>query len=417
ETDEDLAGLAALMRRLKKFGRVQINLGVAHFTPKPHTPFQWHPGSTAAAIGQRLLRVRDLVKSPGLTPRWNAPGASWVETLLARGDRRLGPVLERVFRAGARFEAWGDRFEPRLWAEALAAENLREEILLNPFGRSDPRPYGHLFAGVEDAFLGREMDKAAQGQTTPDCRFGACQNCGACHDGAAVSLAQPAPAPPPETSAVTATRPAGAAGRPEQAVLINFAKEGRAAFLGHLELVELFKRAFRRAGIELAVSQGFHPQPKISFLTALPLGVTSADEYLRVVVIRPGPAPYLVEKLSGHLPPDIAVKSARALIPGRKVQPRAVVWRISTENQICPTGPPLHPGAVLSYTDKNGVREYPLAEFIEAARSEPGAFTLTIRLGLNGTPKPIPAAEALWGLAPGCLVAAQLTKLATILNE
>ncbi len=417
ETDDDLAGIADLARRLKKMGRLQLNLGVAHFTPKSHTPFQWHPASDVETITARLLKVRDLVRTPGLTPKWNAPGASWVESLLARGDRRLGPVLERVHRAGARFEAWGDRFDPRLWSEALAAENLSESLLLNPFAPGDPRPYGHLYAGVNEDFLRRDLARAERGETTPDCRWDKCQACGACHDGAANDLAQSQPAPPPEGADMASDPAPAPSTRPEGVFLLNFLKEGPAAFLGHLELVELFKRACRRAGIELAMSAGFHPQPKISFLTALPLGVPSRDEYVRLVTVRPLPARDLTARLAGELPRGVTLKEARLLPPGRKIQPRAAVWRVAWPGPVFDSPRPLHPEAVLRYTDKKGgPREYRLTDFVEAAEATSEAAVLTIRLGLNGTPKPIPAVRALWGLTAD-EEAASVEKLETILDE
>ena len=423
ETDEDLEGIAELTRRLKRASRVQLNLGVAHFTPKAHTPFQWHPGSDVAAISERLFKVKDFTKAPGLTPKWNAPGASWVEAILARGDRRLGPVLEKVFRAGARFEAWGDRFDPRLWTEALASENLEEAVLLNPFAPGDPLPYGHLFAGVREKFLREELEKARRGETTADCRWDKCHSCGACND-ALVDLAQRQPAPPPEIEAGTeapADRPPARAAQsslPAAVYLINFQKGGRAAYLGHLEQVELFKRAFRRAGIEPAMSEGFHPQPKISFLTALPLGISSEDEYLRVVTAEIYAADDLAARLAAKLPADIKIKSAGLLPPhSNKIRPEAVVWRIVEGRPLFQPGGPPHPDAVLVQEDKKGGRrEYRLGEFVGAAEATADAVTLTIRLGLNGTPKPKAAAEALWGLAPGTL-SGTLYKIKTILAE
>lgn len=419
ETDEDLEGIAELTRRLKKAARVQLNLGVAHFTPKAHTPFQWHPASGTEVISERLFKVRDLTKAPGLTPKWNAPGASWVEAVLARGDRRLGPVLEKVFRAGARFEAWGDRFDPRLWIEALASENLDEETLLNPFAPGDALPYGHLFAGVREEFLLEELDKSRRGETTADCRWDACQSCGAC-GGALVDLAQAQPLPPPEAedTASAPDRPRAGSRSPGAIYLLNFQKGGRAAYLGHLELVEAFKRALRRAGIEPAMSEGFHPQPRISFLTALPLGVSSDDEYLRLVTAEIYPAEDLAARLDGKLPADVKVKGARMLPFHRsKVRPEAVVWRVDCDRPVFEPGGPPHPEAVLVHTDKKGGRrEYRLAEFVTEAEATADSVILTIRLGLEGTPKPGPAAEALWGLAAGTLSAAPY-KLKTILAE
>ncbi|MCL2029521.1 MAG: TIGR03960 family B12-binding radical SAM protein [Deltaproteobacteria bacterium] len=404
ETDEDLAGLAALLRRLRKLGRAQLNLGLAHFTPKPHTPFQWLPAAPAELIGDRLEKVRNLTRLPGISAKWNAPGASWAEAQLARGDRRLGPVLEKLYRAGARFDAWSDRFDLGLWTAALSSENFR------PFEPDAPLPYGHLSPGVTEEFLRAEWRRALAGRTTPDCRQAGCNGCGACRAPAALDLAAKA-----DSAASPSSPPPRRPGPPGRPVLLNFKKEGRAAFLGHLELVEIFKRACRRAGVDLALSAGFNPQPKISFFTALPLGMSSMDEYVKMEPARP--TPDLLARLSGALPSGLTLKEARLLALGEeKIQPLAAIWLLESDLPIFTPGPPLHPAAVLSYTDKRGrLREYPLADFVTAAEATIASVRLTIRIGLAGTPKPWAAAAALWGLDP-LAHQVRLTKLQTILG-
>ena len=199
-------------------------------------------------------------------------------------------------------------------------------------------------------------------------------------------------------------------------MLLNFRKEGRAAFLGHLELVEIFKRACRRAGVELALSAGFNPQPKISFFTALPLGVPSLDEYVKMETARPLASSELLARLAEALPRDLPLLEARFLAPEEeKIQPQAASWLLESDRPIFTPGPPLHPAAVLSYTDKRGrTREYPLADFVTEAEADETSVRLTIRIGRNGTPKPWPSAAALWGLAPQAQPV-RLTKLQTIL--
>ncbi|MDR1920728.1 MAG: TIGR03960 family B12-binding radical SAM protein [Candidatus Adiutrix sp.] len=434
ETAEDIEAIAVLTRRLRKMSRARLNLGIAHFTPKAHTPFQWRPAAATAEINERLTAVRAAVRAPGLTPRWNEPGASWVESILARGDRRLGRVLRRVHEAGARFEAWGDCFDPKLWEAALAAENLSGDFLLRPFGPEDALPYDHLFAGVNKDFLLKELERAHRAETTADCRWDKCLGCGACHGGAAIDLAEPAAsaaasvAEPSAASVAASTAeasekigfaPGARRQGPEAVFLINFKKEGRIAFLGHLELVELFKRAFRRAGLELAVSAGFHPQPKLSFLTALPLGVPSQDEYLRVVVRGLIGADDLADRLRARLPGDVAVKGARLLAPGEaKLRPGAVTWRLSCPGPVFKPGPPPCPEAALERVGKKGRQgEYRLADFVIFAEAAADSLTLTIRTGAGGTPKPAAAAAALWGLEPEALSGARLCKLETILES
>ncbi|KXS56786.1 MAG: hypothetical protein AMR96_00575 [Candidatus Adiutrix intracellularis] len=419
ETDEDLAGLANLTRSLKKLGRAQLNLGVTHFTPKAHTPFQWQPASPAEVINTRLIKVRNLTRTSGLTPKWNDPEASWVEAILARGDRRLSPVLEKVFHAGARFEAWSNHLDPNLWRLALAENNLTEEILLNPFEPGTPLPYGHIFAGPKEDFLRLELARALNGEPTPDCRWNGCQDCGACHDGAVIDLADKDATPednsasPPKISMPPGERP------PLFPLLINFKKEKQAAFLGHLELVEIFKRAFRRAEIELAMSGGFHPQPRISFLTALPLGVPSADEYVRVETRHPISAESLTARLTKKMPPEIGLLGALLIPPDRdKIQALAATWLIKSTEPFFTPGPPLHPEAILSYNNKKGTqRTYHLANFVTAAEATaPDSALVTIKIRQAGTPKPKPTLEALWGLPAGALKGS-LYKLKTILSE
>ena len=414
ETDEDLAGLARLARRLRKLGRARLNLGIAHFTPKPHTPFQWLPAATASTINERLLKIRNLTHLPGLTIKWNAPGASWAEAILARGDRRLGPVLEKLHHAGARFEAWSDRFNLDLWTEALASQNI--DSLLHPFELGAPLPYGHLNPGVTEDFLISEWKKALAGQTTADCRQTGCHNCGGCGP-ATLDLAVPRPSvsiDAPVYSETPANQRATLKGRP---ILLKFRKEGRAAFLGHLELVEIFKRACRRIGAELALSAGFNPHPKISFLTALPLGVPSLDEYVRMELVAPLAVSDLLNRLAEALPRDLTLLEARPLNPGEaKIQPLAAVWRLESDRPIFTPGPPLHPAAVLSYTDKKGsLREYPLADFVTEAEATDARVQMTIKIGLAGTPKPWAAAAAMWGLDPRAHQI-RLIKLKTILR-
>ncbi|MDR2934830.1 MAG: TIGR03936 family radical SAM-associated protein, partial [Candidatus Adiutrix sp.] len=203
-------------------------------------------------------------------------------------------------------------------------------------------------------------------------------------------------------------------GRP---ILLNFRKEGRAAFLGHLELVEIFKRACRRSGVELAFSAGFNPQPKISFLTALPLGVSSLDEYVKMEPARPLAASELLARLAEALPGGLVPLTARFLAPEEeKIQPLAAAWLVESDRPIFTPGPPLHPAAVLSYTDKRGrPREYPLACFVTEAEATPASVRLTIRISRTGTPKPWASAAALWGLEPQAHPV-RLTKLQTILS-
>jgi radical SAM-linked protein len=198
--------------------------------------------------------------------------------------------------------------------------------------------------------------------------------------------------------------------------LARFAKQGPLIFIGHLEMVEVFKRAFRRSGFNLVMSQGFHPQPRLSFLTALPLGVASLDECLLFSLPWPPVNPQQIYQ-NLDLPSGLRLTGPpEHLSNQKKVCAAAASWEIVSSEPVFQT-PPLHLGAHLSYTDTKGVlKNFDLGHFVAQA-SAVNSYTahLTIRQSDRGTPKPLAVASKLWGLETN--FPAKIIKLATILNN
>ena len=130
ERDEDVIGIAELGRHCVEIGRrhsksVTVVASVGGFVPKPHTPFQWFGQNTVAELQRKVNLLREEARTTrGLTVRWHEPAASAAEGLASRGDRRMGAVIERVWRAGGTFQEWSERFDLALWEDALAAEGL-----------------------------------------------------------------------------------------------------------------------------------------------------------------------------------------------------------------------------------------------------------------------------------------------------
>ncbi len=150
ERDEDVLGIAALGRAASRSAgatqpSVTVVASVGGFVPKPHTPFQWFGQDTVAELRRKVDLLRGGAPRPaGLTIRWHDPEASVVEGLASRGDRRMGAVIERVWRAGGTFQEWSERFDLDLWEEALAAEGLSLERCAIATGPSTRRlPWDH----------------------------------------------------------------------------------------------------------------------------------------------------------------------------------------------------------------------------------------------------------------------------------
>ena len=187
ERDEDVLGIAELGARCAEIGRryqksVTVVASVGGFVPKAHTPFQWFGMDTAAELQRKVGLLRaEAKRARGLTIRWHEPSASVAEGLASRGDRRMGAVIERVWRAGGTFQEWSERFDLSLWDEALAAEGLSfDEVCHRDRGEDEALPWDHISAGLHRDFLWGDWQDALASVAVEDCRWTPCYDCGAC---------------------------------------------------------------------------------------------------------------------------------------------------------------------------------------------------------------------------------------------
>jgi len=185
ETMEDVEAIAALVKTVRDIGRrqrgkkAQVNVSVATFIPKPHTPFQWLPLEERSRLEEKQALLRRLIRGRGLKLSWNDPDTSLLEAALSRGDRRLGRVIQDAWRRGARFDAWTEVFEPQRWWAAFSAQGLDPSFYAH---RERPLeetlPWDHISSGVSREFLISEYERSLREETTIDCREGPCRACG-----------------------------------------------------------------------------------------------------------------------------------------------------------------------------------------------------------------------------------------------
>lgn len=436
EDDSDVRGIVETGMRMLQIGRryvghrAEVTVSVSSHVPKPHTPFQWCAQNELPEIRRKQALLRSTAAGlgkagAGVRLKHHDSGISFVEGVLARGDRRLADVIEAVWRAGARFDGWDEVFEIERWQRALAEHGVDVAAYLGTRPVAARLPWDHLDVGLEDGFLLSEYRKAMKGRASPPCgkvagslihhttledaeedtRRLVCYDCGvACDltamreerlvalrslgaaarraaapsvsasdpvsvsasdpattsvsasdpvsvsdsasasvsdpvsDSVSASVSDPASdsatasesasesASDPSTDSSTATasasasasrlldisergggspaetprprntadarnaaraervRQAGFVGSdaPYSTYRIRYAKVGRAAFLGHLDLVRLWARTFRRAELSLAMSRGFSPKPRMGFGPALGLGVSSLSELMDI---------------------------------------------------------------------------------------------------------------------------------------
>jgi len=189
ELDEDVVAIADLGARCVEIGRrhqksVTVVASVGGFVPKPHTPFQWFRQDTVDELQRKVQLLRDAARSTrGLTVRWHDPEATAAEGIASRGDRRVGAVIERVWRAGGTFQEWSERFDLDLWTEALAAEGLTlDDVVHRQRPADEALPWDHISAGLHRDFLYEQWESSLDEAGLEDCRWTPCYDCGACTD-------------------------------------------------------------------------------------------------------------------------------------------------------------------------------------------------------------------------------------------
>jgi radical SAM family uncharacterized protein/radical SAM-linked protein len=328
EDDDDVRGVVDTGQRMLRIGRglvgkrAEVTVSVSSHVPKPHTPFQWCAQDPLPEIRRKQAILRATVSELGLRLKHHDSGISFVEGVLARGDRRLADAIEAAWRDGARFDGWDEVFDLERWQRAFDAHGVDVAAYLGTRPAHARLPWDHIDVGLEDGFLLGEYRRAMKNRASPPCgkvagtllhhtnladaepdrRKLVCYDCGVACDlskmredrlvalrslGAREPSTSPHAAPSTkdrETERATRVRLAGHAGAsaPYSTYRIRFAKVGRAAFLGHLDLVRLLARSFRRADLPLAVTRGFSPKPRMAFGPALGLGVPSLGEIMDV---------------------------------------------------------------------------------------------------------------------------------------
>lgn len=188
ETDEDVIGIARLAEKVywtwknyavNKSRGLRITVSTSFFVPKPFTPFQWEAQITRDEYHRRVDLLRGSIKNKSIQYNWHEMETSYIEAVLARGDRRLGKLLETVWRKGGRLDSWSEYFSFERWMEAFSETGIDPDFYaLRERPKDEILPWSMIDIGVHPEYLWREREQAYRSVITPDCRV-QCMGCGA----------------------------------------------------------------------------------------------------------------------------------------------------------------------------------------------------------------------------------------------
>ncbi|MDH3329090.1 MAG: TIGR03960 family B12-binding radical SAM protein [Desulfobulbaceae bacterium] len=323
ETWEDVEAIVELARKARETAgtrakRVQVNVSVGTFVPKPHTPFQWERQLTLEEAQERINRLKRLLPRRGFKLKWHDPQQSVMEGVFSRGDRRLAQLIETAWQNGVRLDGWSEHFRLERWQQAADQCGIDLDSYLRERDSDKLLPWDHLESGVSREFLVQERMNAPAGKYTPDCRTEGCQQCGLCD----FKILRPVVNKQAESS--WAVTPKKSAGKDEikreqgecHTYRAHYVRTGDTRFYSHLEILQLIFRVLVRAGIRVLYSQGYNPTPRVSFSSALPVGIESEAEYFDIELATAiGDIENTIERLNRELPDGMKVFT---LEPSRK---------------------------------------------------------------------------------------------------
>lgn len=287
ETDEDIEGVAALVKRIRSELRgIGVKVSMSPFVPKAQTGFEREKFDGIAELSRKKDKLRRLL---GGAFKSHDIEASFTESLIARGDRRVAKVIARAYALGAKFDQWREHFRFDLWMKAFADEGVNPTEYSSRIGPATALPWAHISPAVS---------APSSMKTRP-----------ASGDG--MSGAKPSAEVPGAFASPTVLHRGGEA-NPVR-FRIRLERRGLARFISHNDQIEIFRRAARRARLRIKYSSGFHPQPKIAFGPAVAVGHESRAEYMEAEFLGYAPPQETAERLGACLPDGYLVLSVRQI--------------------------------------------------------------------------------------------------------
>lgn len=295
---EEATAIADYMINLYETSKFEFNVNVGIFIPKPHTPYERarQISEEEANMAYTTLKTK-LAKYKKIKIGFHSSFFAKIEGLIARGDERVADMVIDAYKQGARFDAWEDLADVSIWRGILnkTDSNLLDSI----YGAKDDNdvlPWDSVNFRLRKNYMKDENKLSCSHTITNSCKSYPCLPsnggpdlpCGACNKDVHVQTGETLPELPdfvelPKTDYF-------------QRIVFTFTKAGRSKYLGHLDLLNIFKKALIRTGLNLRYTNGFNPQPKIDFASPLSLGIESICEQASIEIC--GDAPSKEEFLS-----------------------------------------------------------------------------------------------------------------------
>jgi len=301
EKEKDVQEIKRLVNEiLKLYPKGGIKLSISSFVPKPHTPFESVRFLSIDELNARIETIKK-IKRTRVNLNYQSPEISFIEAFLTRGDEKIFPAIEEVYKNGGKFEEWREFFDFKRWEKAFEKTGITPLKYLN---EQNNRPWDFIDIGVKKEFLKVEYDRAEKGLATANCYYDECSSCGAC-DGNMVKFQK------------TEEKYLGYGRYPKKIsqpfiyrVKYSIGEDFR--YASHLDITRTIYRALRRTDLPLSFTSGFSPIPKVSFGPPKSVGQISKSDYFDFYL----DSEYfgnISRELNARFPPGIRILDVRVI--------------------------------------------------------------------------------------------------------
>ena len=285
ENNEDIEAIINMVNNLVKLTpRVNYNITISPFVPKPHSPFQWVSMEDSGSLYEKKNILTRKLKA---SVKGHNINMSMLEGIFARGDSSLSSALITAWEKGARFDHWHESFRNDIWENSFAEHSVDKKYYLGPRSEATKLPWDHIVAGRDREYLLKEYKKSIEFAEKPS------------------EETFPANIIIPKGSDCDVQHnPWRNTDTKKQKInyRLRFGRKNKLKFLSHLEQIELVRKIFRRSGLPINYSEGFHPQMIMSFGPAIAVGYESNCEFVDVELRQSTDIKTMAEKIMMQLP-------------------------------------------------------------------------------------------------------------------
>lgn len=351
--------------------RLNMNINIGTFIPKPHTPFQWasqlRPEEARSQLS--LLKKAIMGRIKGAKVSYHEPAISYLEGLVSRGDERFAAVIESAYRKGCRLDAWNEYLDTEQWRTAIAeAPYDAHASIFGQYDTEQPLPWDSVSMRVGDKYLKEELEKAKSQLLSPACTPECNHLCGVCSKQHRVLEAPQ----PEQTERGKTTAPVLAPPVRTKQLIITWRRSGASLYLSHISTMRNFEMAFQRSGLPIAFTQGYNPKPKLEFVNPLSMGIVGEEEVLLCELEERGncDANEVIERLQASLADGYEIRDVLVLDLDKKET--LAKYLVSSRYEIDTAGDE-ESRSILEEYAKGSFRDYTVTAL------EDGRFAVTVR--------------------------------------